>query len=195
MKRLITTYILLAAFALGAQALPDIGISNNTGEIALNTSNENSNLTEIVPVKDTFLDAVNKNDIPFRTMNNLAGITDGYYAIVGVFSEGKNLKKIIKKLKRKGFAASSILNPENSLNYVYIQYYPYGLEATDAYLSEFKGRYSEDVWILEVENSKPSPNSSKVVEEPEFEDANNSVSVTAISYDILTESQETRTDE
>ena len=193
MKRLITTYILLASFSLGAQALTENGISNHTGEIAFNTSNENSALTKIIPVQNTFLDAVNKNDIPFRTMNNLTGITDGYYAIVGVFSEGKNLKKIIKKLKRKGFAANSILNPENSLNYVYIQYYPYGLEATDAYLSEFNGRYSEDVWILEVENSKPSPNSSEV-EEPGFEDANDSVSVTAISYDILNESEETRTD-
>ena len=202
MKRLITTYILLASFYLGAQTSPENGISNTNGEIALDTSNENSDLTEIIPVNETFSEAANKNDIPFRTMNNLEGIADGYYAVVGVFSEGKNLKKIIKKLKRKGFEAGSISNPENNLNYVHIQYFPFGLEAIDAYLSDFDGRYSEDVWILEVENSTPIRETIAVTEstsqqgmlEQELEGENNSVTVSDVNYDILSESEEARTE-
>ena len=108
MKRLITTYILLASFFLGAQTAPENGISDTTGEIYLNTSNENSELSEIIPVNETFLEAANKNNVPFRTMNNLEGVVDGYYAIAGVFSEGKNLKKIIKKFNIKDLQIKSL---------------------------------------------------------------------------------------
>jgi outer membrane protein OmpA-like peptidoglycan-associated protein len=198
MKRLITTYIIFASLFLGAQTAPENGISDTAVGIALNTSNENSELTEIIPVNETFLEAANKNDVPFRTMNNLDGVKDGYYAIVGVFSEGKNIKKITKKLKRKGFDAASISNPQNSLNYVYIQYFPFGLEAIDAYLSEFDGKYLEDVWILEVENSSPLQEAI-ATEEPTFEKnpkaKSNSPELTDVSYDILNESEEIRTEE
>ena len=91
----------MASFYLGAQTSPENAISNNAAEITLNTSNENSNLTEIIPVNETFLEAANKNDVPFRTMSDLEGVADGYYAIVGVFSKGKNLKKVIKKTNRE----------------------------------------------------------------------------------------------
>lgn len=196
MKRLLTTCILFTSFYMGAQTTPQNTLSKDSGDITFNTTNENSNLTEIIPVNETFLEAANKNNVPFRTMNDLKGVLDGYYAIVGVFSEGKNLRKIIKKLKRKGFDAGSIANPENNLNYVHIQHFPFGLEAIDAYLSEFDGRYSEDVWILEVENSTPIQEEI-VVQEPTFEqelNENNSVPVTDVSYDILNESEEVRTE-
>ncbi len=197
MKRLITTYILLASIFLVAQTAPENGISNTAGEITLNTSNENSDLTEIIPVNESFLEAANKNNVPFRTMNNLEGIADGYYAIVGVFSEGKNLKKILKKLKRKGFDAGSIANPQNNLNYVHIQYFPFGLEAIDSYLSEFDGRYTEDVWILEVENSTPLQEviaEEDLIFQNDLKEGTRPVEVTDVSYDILNESEETRTE-
>ncbi len=188
----------MASIFLGAQTSPENSIANNTREIVMDTSNENSSLAEIIPVNETFLEAANKNDVAFRTMDNLEGVEDGYYAIVGVFSEGKNLKKIIKKLKRKGFAASSIANPDNDLNYVYIQYFPYGLEAIDAYLSEFDGRYSDDVWILEVENSSTSRETISIQEPTstsgkDLKNEKKSVEVSDISYDLLSESEEART--
>lgn len=191
MKRLITTYILLASFYLGAQISPENSIANRVGEITFDTSNENSGLTEIIPVNETFLEAANKNDVAFRTMKNLDGVADGYYAIVGVFSEGKNLRKIIKKLKRKGFEASSMLNPENNLNYVHIQYFPYGLDAIDAYLSEFDGRYSEDVWILEVKNSTPLQEVN-AIEVADLKEEDTSVTVADVSNDIVSKSEEGR---
>ena len=187
----------MASFYLGAQTSPEESISNSLGAIAFETSNENSALTEIIPVNETFLEAANKNDVAFRTMDNLDGVADGYYAIVGVFSEGKNLRKIIKKLKRKGFEASSISNPENNLNYVYIQYFPFGLEAIDAYLSEFDGRYSEDVWILEVESSVPLQEVNAVeaaTSKQDLKEEDTSVNVADVSYDILSESEEGRTE-
>ena len=196
MKKLITTYILLASFFLVAQTAPENTIHSVSEEVATNTSFENNVTPEIIPVNETFSEAANKNDVPYRTMNNLEGIADGYYAIVGVFSEGKNLKKVLKKLKRKGFDAGTIANSENGLNYVHIQHFPFGLEAIDAYLSEFDGKYSDDAWILEVENSTPLQE-ALAVEESTFEkdeiEEVNSVEVTDVNYDFLTESKETST--
>lgn len=198
MKRFLTTYMLFTALLLGAQNSPDKGIARADQEITLNTSNENSSLTEIIPVNETFIEAANKNDVPFRTMNNLEGTNDGYYAIVGVFSKGKNLNKVTKKLERKGFEPGIISNSENSLTYVYIQYFPFGLEAIDAYLSEFDGRYSEDAWILEVENSSSSQGiattDQKEMFNEEMLETSTPVAVTAVNYDALIESEETVTD-
>lgn len=197
MKRLLSTYILLASLFVGAQTTPQNSISGTGGAITFSTTNENSDLTEIIPVTETFLEAANKNDVAFRTMNNLEGVADGYYAIVGVFSEGKNLKKVIKKLKRKGFEANSIANSENGLNYVYIQYFPFGLEAIDAYLSQFDGRYTDDVWILEVEDSVPMDKASAISESTEgmvSQKEAGSTTLADVNYDILNESEETRTE-
>lgn len=216
MKRLITTYILLASFYLGAQTSSEFDLSNETEDINFSTSNENSALTEIIPVNETFIEAANKNNVPFRTMDNLIEVNEGYYAVVGVFSEGKNLKKIIKKLKRQGFAASSISNLDNKLNYVYIQYFPFGLEAIDAYLSQFEGKYDEDVWILEVENSKSSQEATSISELTSKQDLKEEITATSnsdlnafeqdlkeedasataadVDYDILNESEEARTE-
>lgn len=198
MKRLISTYILLASLFMGAQATSENTISGTSGDITFNTTNENSGLSEIIPVTETFLEAANKNNVAFRTMENLDGVSDGYYAIAGVYSEGKNLKKVIKKLKRKGFEARSISNPENDLNYVYIQYFPFGLEAIDAYLSEFDGRYTDDVWILEVENSDPMDNGLAISESADDDTVSkkevSSINVAHVNYDILNESEETRTE-
>lgn len=188
---------MLASLLMGAQTAPGNSISGTSGDITFNTTNENSGLTEIIPVTETFLEAANKNDVAFRTMNNLDGVSDGYYAIVGVYSEGKNLKKVIKKLKRKGFEANSITNSENGLNYVYIQYFPFGLEAIDAYLSEFDGRYTDDVWILEVVDSDPMDNGLAIAESTDSsasERETTSFDVADVNYDVLNESEETRTE-
>lgn len=195
MKRLLSTYLLLASFVMGAQTTPEHSVSETSRDISFNTTNENSHLAEMIPVSETFLEAANKNDVAFRTMNNLEGVTNGYYAIAGVFSQGKNLKKVLKKLKRKGFEANSITNPENGLNYVYIHYYPFGLEAIDAYLSQFDGKYTEEVWILEVENSAPIDQGavvSNINTNTASQNEASAIDVADFDYDEINESEETR---
>jgi outer membrane protein OmpA-like peptidoglycan-associated protein len=69
------------------------------------------------------------------------------------------------------------------------------LEAIDAYLSEFDGKYTEDVWILEIENNTPIQRATSV-QNPAFEKdlkERNKSAVTNVSYDILKESEESRT--
>ncbi|MBC6997567.1 OmpA family protein [Cytophaga sp. FL35] len=105
-------------------------------------------------IGESFEEAAEKNGIAYRTFSELAGVENGYYIVSGVFSNDKNLAKSIKKLKKKGFEnAGAISNDSNGLHYLYLAYYPFGLEAVDACTSQLDGNYKQDVWILEVENS------------------------------------------
>lgn len=119
-----------------------------------NTSNYDSFDQPAFSINETFKEAADRNEIPHRTFGGLKNVENGYYIVSGVFSKGNNLKRTIKKLNRKGFEdAGFINNPESGLNYVYLDYYPFGLEAVDACASRFDGKYSNDMWILEIENS------------------------------------------
>ncbi|MFS4492745.1 OmpA family protein [Maribacter sp. 2308TA10-17] len=184
MKRLITTCLLLLSLGIGAQNIQETDIDQTTGSINFDTSEANTEATEFISISETFEEAAKKNNIPHRSFDGLDGVEDGYYAIMGVFSEGRNLKRSIKKLKKKGFNAGSILNPENNLNYVYLQHFPFGLEAVDACASSFDGEYKGDVWILSVENG------TQVAQTDEEMGRSNPklVQVEDVSYDMLGES-------
>jgi outer membrane protein OmpA-like peptidoglycan-associated protein len=151
MKRLITTYFLLASISIAAQTASNLDFDQTDSTLEVSTTNTSSFLEDI-SINDTFEEAAKKNNIPYRSFDGLESVEDGYYVIAGVYNEGRNLKKAIKKLKKKGFATGSILNPDNNLNYVYIAKFPFGLEAVDACVGNFDGVYKEDVWILNVEN-------------------------------------------
>ncbi|MEP3208486.1 MAG: OmpA family protein [Maribacter sp.] len=184
MKQLITTCLLLLSLGIGAQNIQETAISQATGSIDFGSSEEDP--AGVISISETFEEAAKKNDIPYRSFEGLQGVEDGYYAIIGVFNEGKNLKRAVKKLKKKGFDAGFILNPENNLNYVYLQHFPFGLEAVDAVASKFDGAYKDDIWILSLENSFP-------VQEASFSDQNNgnsdskAVSVNEVTYTMLNE--------
>ena len=91
-------------------------------------------------------------DIPVRTYSRLKDVRKGYYIIVGVFKESKNLPRLTRKLQRKGLDAGVFMNPENNLNYVYANRYENGREALFAASSKLGGKHAEAMWILGVEN-------------------------------------------
>ncbi|MFC4095801.1 OmpA family protein [Euzebyella saccharophila] len=152
MKKLFTSFILIYCLSLGAQDLQDIGFQASPPyetESSMVTSFDTA-----LSIGESFEEAAEKNGIAYRTFSELAGVENGYYIVSGVFSDDKNLAKSIKKLKKKGFEnAGSISNESNGLHYLYLAYYPFGLEAVDACSSQLDGNYKQDVWILEVENS------------------------------------------
>ena len=86
--------------------------------------------------------------IPVRRFGQPAAVADGFYLIVGVFKEGKNLRRSVRKLKRKGLDAGSFVNPENNLNYVYASHYTRPDEALLGATSQLDGTYRGDLWIL-----------------------------------------------
>lgn len=196
MKILFTSCFLLVSVVMTAQNNTTIGADQTKSERAIDAAEKKPAPIENISITEPFKEAAKKNNIPTRSFEGLEGVEDGYYAISGVFSKGRNLKRAIKKLKKKGFSAGSILNPENSLNYVYIQNYPFGLEAVDAVASQFDGTYKDDVWILSVENSltaetydpytSQEPNLNE--EETDSEDKDTTVPLDDVSYDILKKS-------
>ncbi|WP_222937207.1 OmpA family protein [Cytophaga sp. FL35] len=152
MKKLFTSFILIYCLSLGAQDIQDIGFQASPPY-----ETESSMITSFdtpLSIGESFEEAAEKNGIAYRTFSELAGVENGYYIVSGVFSNDKNLAKSIKKLKKKGFEnAGAISNDSNGLHYLYLAYYPFGLEAVDACTSQLDGNYKQDVWILEVENS------------------------------------------
>ncbi|WP_276168616.1 OmpA family protein [Zobellia alginiliquefaciens] len=156
MKKLITAFIFLLSFSSFAQDFENL----DSEELVISTQPETETVnftpvdSDTFSITETFEEAADRYEIPHRTFSGLSGIENGYYIISGVFSSQKTLNKTLKKLHKKGFeSAGYILNPENDLNYVYLTYYPFGLEAVDACASDLDGSYTNDKWILEIENS------------------------------------------
>ncbi len=194
MKRLITTYFYLASLALAAQTAGNLDLDFNDGSLTSDFSSAQITTEEDISINDTFEEAAKKNNIPYRSFDGLTDVEDGYYVIAGVYNEGRNLKKAIKKLVKKGFNAGSIENPDTNLNYVYLEKYPFGLEAVDACVSNFDGLYDEDVWILNVENGiSPDAYDPYANQQVEANDASakkemaKTVSVEEVNYDLLNE--------
>ncbi len=193
MKKLITGYIFFLSLSISAQTDTDFGIAKESTVANTSFSTENSNTFEAIAINETFEEAAEKNNIAHRTLENLKDVEDGYYVVSGVFSKDKNLKKTIKKLHKKGFEAGYIKNPDKGLFYVYLQYFPFGLEAIDACVTKFEGSYRKDVWILNVENSTPPIQTQISNQEPlvkvESVSVNdkNTVSANEVTYDVLNE--------
>ncbi len=154
MKKIVPALIFLLSFGVFAQDHQDFKIDETPTTASNDTKNRPSYTEPVVSINKTFEEAADSQNIPHRTFSGLENVENGYYIVSGVFSEGKNGNRAVKKLKRKGFAESGyITNPDNRLNYVYLAYYPFGLEAVDACVSKLDGTYAEDVWILEIEHS------------------------------------------
>ena len=105
-------------------------------------------------------------DIPVRTYSRLKDVEKGYYIIVGVFKESKNLPRTIRKLERKGLNAGTFVNPENNLNYVYADRYQSGRDALFAASTRLGGKHPDAMWILGVENDPEIKKLPEVKSEP-----------------------------
>ena len=101
MKRLITTCLILLSLGIGAQDLQETDIDQAIGSINFDSSNEDHNARAAISISETFEEAAKKNNIAYRSFEVLQGVEDGYYVIMGVFNEGENLKRAVKKLKKK----------------------------------------------------------------------------------------------
>ncbi len=153
MKKVISSFFLIFSLFLGAQTPMGIGMNNEFSDDNFEETNSTVKLGETSIDNKTFEQIAEKDNIPYRTVQNIEDAAEGYYAITGVFSNKKNVKRIVKKLKKKGFDAGSIYIPEKKLNYVYIQYFSNGISAIKGYKSGFGGKYQEDAWILQLNTS------------------------------------------
>ncbi len=94
----------------------------------------------------------NRDAIKSRKFKNLEGINDGYYVVANVYKGGKYMDKFMNSLKDQGFNSDYIDNPNNGLKYVYLERYDTWSEAAEAYKSNMNGAYTDDLWIMNVDN-------------------------------------------
>ncbi|XLS29238.1 PorP/SprF family type IX secretion system membrane protein [Flavobacteriaceae bacterium M23B6Z8] len=103
-----------------------------------------------------FKKAAKANNIRQQSVKNLKGVKGGYYIIANVYSESKKGRfyrnKFVENLGARGLDASYFKNPENNLDYVYLERYDTWQEAMDAYKSDLNNSYKQDIWIMSVEN-------------------------------------------
>ncbi|NJB72103.1 type IX secretion system PorP/SprF family membrane protein [Saonia flava] len=95
-----------------------------------------------------------EKDIKIREFRNLSGISEGHYIVANVFGTKKYLENFVNTLKEQGLDVKYFTNPENDLNYVYLEHYDNSVEAENAFMSNFHGKYFEDMWIMHVDNSR-----------------------------------------
>lgn len=103
----------------------------------------------------TFEEAAAMYAIPQKTFTHIEDAQNGYYAVVGIFRESKNLNSLVRRLNKKGFDSGYLQNPENQHYYVYLNNYDTWSEAFESCVSKFDNRYQDDVWVLQITDPVP----------------------------------------
>ena len=93
---------------------------------------------------------------PIEKFINLDGVGKGHYIVANVFKNERYLKSFMAELKAKGLDAKYFKNPDNGLNYVYLAKYQENEDAYAAYRSKMKGKYTDELWIMHVDNPRYS---------------------------------------
>lgn len=93
---------------------------------------------------------------PIEKFINLDGVGKGHYIVANVFKNERYLKSFMADLKKRGLDAKYFKNPDNGLNYVYLARYDENELAFAAYRSQMKGKYTDDLWIMHVDNPRYS---------------------------------------
>ncbi|WP_318344425.1 PorP/SprF family type IX secretion system membrane protein [Flagellimonas baculiformis] len=93
---------------------------------------------------------------PIEKFINLDGVGQGHYIVANVFKNENYLRDFMGKLKAQGLEAQYFKNPDNGLNYVYLAKYEENEDAYAAYRSKMKGQYTDELWIMHVENPRYS---------------------------------------
>ncbi|MEW2922468.1 type IX secretion system membrane protein PorP/SprF [Muricauda sp. ANG21] len=93
---------------------------------------------------------------PIEKFISLDGVGKGHYIVANVFKNERYLKSFMEKLKAQGLNPQYFKNPDNGLNYVYLAKYDQNNDAYAAYQSKMKGKYSDEIWIMHVDNPRYS---------------------------------------
>ncbi|TVZ14815.1 PorP/SprF family type IX secretion system membrane protein [Maribacter sp. MAR_2009_72] len=111
-----------------------------------------------IPKKDESVIANTNNrranfkELPVKMMvdSDVIGMNSGYYVIANVYSQTKYLNAFMKELRSKGLDPKQFYNKENGLYYVYLADYDYKNEAQMAASTNLNGKYNDEKWIMQV---------------------------------------------
>ena len=166
------TIIFLVFFCIGvySQSSPSSEVSQVYGNASTNiNTTENTSSKKAV----LFEEAAHIKGIPQRKLTNLGKVDDGYYIIAGVFGKSRNAKKAVRKYKKMGFDPGYIHNPENNMNYLYLEHHTDWNIALESCSTNLNNRYKDEVWILNAAFS----NAPEEIKEP--------IDVEDVSYALL----------
>jgi len=95
------------------------------------------------------------NKMPIKVLgdSDVIGVKSGYYVIANVYKNKKYLNAFMDSLEKKGLKANKFFNKENGLYYVYLADYDIKKDAQTAFVSNLEGKYSDEKWIMQVDNS------------------------------------------
>ena len=163
-------FLMFCCIGISAQTSP----SSELTQVYGNTTASNSVVENTSSKKSIrFEEAADDKGIPQRKLTNLLKVDNGYYIIAGVFGKSRNAKKAVRRFKKMGFDSGYIHNPENDMNYLYLEHHTDWKSAIDACSTNLSGSYKKEVWILNADNSNVPEN----IEEP--------ISVEEVSYAML----------
>ncbi|WP_149275662.1 PorP/SprF family type IX secretion system membrane protein [Pareuzebyella sediminis] len=93
--------------------------------------------------------------LPIKVLNqsDIVGVKSGYYVIANVFKTKKYLDAFMTSLEKQGLKAKQFFNKENGLHYVYLADFNYKEDAKTAYVSNLNGRYRDEKWIMQVDDT------------------------------------------
>lgn len=114
--------------------------------------------TETVPVKEvksSISDQKSYVKLPIKVLNqsDIIGVESGYYVIANVYKNKKYLDAFMHSLNEKGLDAKQFYNKENGLHYVYLADFNFKEDAETAFVSNLNGKYRDEKWIMQVDNS------------------------------------------
>lgn len=94
-------------------------------------------------------------NLPIKVLNqsDIIGVKSGYYVIANVYKSKKYLKSFMNALKEQGLNAKQFYNKENGLHYVYLADFNFKKDAETAYVSNLNGKYRDEKWIMQVDNT------------------------------------------
>ncbi|SDD73338.1 type IX secretion system membrane protein, PorP/SprF family [Pricia antarctica] len=101
---------------------------------------------------DEFTETAKHSNVKQRKFRSLDGVQDGYYVIANVYKGGKYMEKFINDMNNQGFTPDYVDNPENGLKYVYLKRFDTWQEALDAHKSGMNGKYTGELWVMNVDN-------------------------------------------
>ena len=93
--------------------------------------------------------------LPIKVLNqeDIIGVKSGYYVIANVYKNKKYLKAFMTSLKDQGLDAKQFYNRENGLYYVYLADFNVKKDAQSAFVSNLNGKYNDEKWIMQVDNT------------------------------------------
>ncbi|MFD2788209.1 OmpA family protein [Arenibacter sp. H213] len=133
--------------------------------------------------------AFRENAINIKQFENQFNNTPGFYIISNVFKSEAYLIENLENLQKKGFDAGFLFNPEDQLNYLYLQRFETWQEALQACKTKLNGSYTKEVWVMIAPNGVDQEEPTSLVLNENIEKRSESkedISLEMVSYEMLT---------